>query len=90
VKFPEYFPAIRNFTVAEKLYVLTYKEDSENREMLVVDFNGKLIKKLMLPVAENDPFHLYPYTVKGEKLYQLVDNIDTEIWELHIHDLGSL
>lgn len=87
VKFPGYFPAIRNFTVAEKLYVLTYKEDGENREMLVVDFNGKLLRKLMLPVAENNPLYLYPYTVNDGKLYQLVDNIDTEEWELHIHDI---
>lgn len=84
VKFPEYFPAIRNFTAAEKLYVLTYKEAGENREMLVVDFNGKRLKTLMLPVAENDPLHLYPYTVNGGKLYQLLDNIDTEEWELHV------
>lgn len=84
VKFPDYFPAIRNFTAAENLYVLTYKEDGKYREMLVVDFNGKILKKLMLPVAENDPLHLYPYTVKNGKLYQLVDNIDTEEWELHV------
>ena len=84
LKFPEYFPVIRNFHVADdRIYVLTYKEDKGKSEWLIMDMQGKLVKKIFLPVSFMNVLDIYPYTVEGGKLYQLIENEDEE-WELHI------
>lgn len=29
----------------------------------------------------------YPYTIRNEKLYQVVENEDSEGWELHVSEI---
>jgi len=83
--FPDYFPAIRNYYVADgKVYVLTYKEENGKSEWLVFDIKGKFLKQFFLPYHYMNPVDEYPAAVKNEKLYQLIENEDTEAWELHI------
>ena len=83
--FPDYFPAIRNYHVTDgKVYVLTYKEEKGKSEWLVFDIKGKFLMKLLLPYKYKNPVDEYPAVIKNEKLYQLVENQDTEEWELHI------
>jgi hypothetical protein len=48
-----------------------------------MDMQGKLVKKIFLPVSFMNVLDIYPYTVAGRKLYQLIENEDEE-WELHI------
>jgi hypothetical protein len=84
LKFPEYFPVIRAFHVADdRIYILTYKEDKGKSEWLIMDMQGKLVKKIFLPVSFMNVLDIYPYTVEGGKLYQLIENEDEE-WKLHI------
>jgi hypothetical protein len=84
LKFPGYFPVIRYFHVADdRIYILTYKEDKGKSEWLIMDMQGKLVKKIFLPVSFMNVLDIYPYTVAGGKLYQLIENEDEE-WELHI------
>lgn len=85
--FPDYFPVVNDFRVTDgKIYVVTYKRDKENNksEFLVLDLNGKILKKCFLPFHKRSPVHPSPFTVMNNKLYQLVDNENTETWELHI------
>lgn len=101
--FPEYFPAIQQFLVVDnKIYVLTYKKLAGKAEFIVLDLKGEFTKKLYLPFdnsAERFHYSLYEnvvrrvlnagFTIKDGKLYCLLDNPDSETWELHIHDFAS-
>lgn len=85
VIFPDYFPIIRNYNVSDqKIYIVTFKEDGEKREFYIYDFNGKLIKRTMLPLIELTAIEISPYTIKNNVLYQIIENEDDEEWELYI------
>lgn len=86
-KFPAHFPP-RYFNVADgKVYVLTYKQNEGKSQFYIFDLKGKFLKKVMVPFAEIDFISPYPYTICNEKLYQLVDDEDTEEWQLRIADI---
>ncbi|MCP4153328.1 MAG: hypothetical protein GY757_36700, partial [bacterium] len=86
--FPEYFPAIRTcWVVDEKIYILTFKTKDGNSEIVVLDANGKFVKKVMVPFRELDFVGIYPSTIKDGKFYQLVETADGENWELHISQM---
>jgi len=88
IKFPDYFPIIRFYHIAnQKIYLLTYKEKGENREFYIFDLQGNLLKRTMLPLPEMNALELYPYTTNKDKLYQLIENEDDEEWELHITEI---
>ncbi len=85
IKFPEYFPVIRNFHISDnKLYVVTYGMRDESYDAYVFDLDGKFNRKVLLKLKEKDPIHIYPYTTYQNRLFQLVENIDDEGWGLHI------
>lgn len=85
VKFSEYFPVIRDFHFSDnKIYVVTYGMNEETYETFVFNLDGKFAGKVFLKLKEKDPIHLYPYTTYQNRLFQLVENIDEEGWELHI------
>jgi hypothetical protein len=86
---PKRFPAIRNFSVQDdKIYVLTFKKESNENEVLIFDIKGSLLKKTFLPVREMNPEHLCPFSFYEDKFYQLVFNEETVNWELHITDIN--
>lgn len=88
IAFPDYFPVIRNFVIAEKyIYVLTYLQKDQKSELEIYDLKGTRIKKLMVPILEMNVNELYPYTIKNNKIYQLVENSDEEEWELFVTDI---
>lgn len=83
--FPDYFPVARYFTIRdEKIYIMTYKEEENKKEFLVLDMNGRLLKKVLLPIVSWDIMGVMPFDFHGDKLYQLVENPETENWELHV------
>jgi hypothetical protein len=85
--FPGYYP-YRYFTVSDnKIYVLTFNNKGGKSEFYIFDLQGKLLKRTMVPFADNEFLRVYPYTIKNGKIYQIVDNENTEEWELHIHDI---
>jgi len=89
MKFPAYFPSIREYIVADnQVYVLPYKnKEGEKSTFLVFDLNGKFIKKAPVAFSEQNILEAYPYTIDSGKLYQLVENEDEETWNLHINNL---
>ena len=88
-QFPSTFPVIRGMDVVdEKLYVNGYPGSDGKTEFEVYDLKWKLLKgNIYLQIPEATARDLYPYTIKDGKLYQLVDDVDEEVWELHVHDL---
>ena len=86
---PKYFPAIRNFSVQDdKIYVMTFKNVSQENEVLIFDIKGSLLKKVFLPIRAMNPEHLCPFSFYKDKFYQLIFNEETEKWELHITDIN--
>ena len=87
-EFPAISPKIRNFHVIDNnIYILTYKQKNEKNEMLIYSLDGKLKKKTFVPLIYMDMLlpNLYNYyTIKNDKLYKLVEDMDDESWQLQI------
>jgi len=84
VRFADFFPAIRDMMVDNgHVCVITYRRQQEKNEFFIYDLEGKLLKKTFLPLQVYDGVSLFPYSIKNNYLYQLIDNEDTEEWELH-------
>jgi len=85
LRFPDYFPAIRDMVINnEKLYVRTYKKSWEKTEFFILDSKGKLLEKVFIPIYERNRRNYYSYSICDGKVYQLIENEDTEEWELHV------
>lgn len=84
-KFPDYFPAVLEMRVTDdSIYILTYGEKDGRSEFVVLDLKGKQVKRLFVPFERSDPVHVGPFTVYRGELFQLIDNEETESWDLRI------
>ena len=83
--FPEFFPSIRDMRIDDgKIYVVTYQKEKQLTKTLIFDLKGKLVKTVSLSLIEMDVKSIYPFTIKNGKLYQLVEDFESENWYLHI------
>ena len=81
-QFPDSYPPIRNFYLDagnKRIYIQGYYSDDKKIEYLIFDFNGKFVKKVMLFFKVGSRALFY-----NGKLYQLIENENTEDYELHI------
>lgn len=87
--FPEYFPSIAGIVVTgNNIYVLTFNEDeAENDECLIMDLKGNPLKRVFLPLKMSTPLLPYPYSIHEDSLYQIVENVEEEQWEMHITEI---
>jgi hypothetical protein len=92
LRFPQYFPPIRNFMIADdRIYVLTFKETDGKSEMLIFTLKGELIKTVLVPLVKVTtllPHLRNDYTINNRKLYRLVKNKEKQ-YELHITELDE-
>lgn len=89
-KFSSYFPLRQYFQVVDqKIYIQTYKRSKQDQrtEFLILDLKGVLLKRVMLPIKYTSHFTPYFYGIKNEKVYQLVENEETEEYQLYIIDI---
>jgi hypothetical protein len=85
--FPDYYPEIGDFQVTDnRIYVSTWRVENGSNEWFIYDLQGKLLKRLFVPMVFMMPLEPYPYTVKNGKLYQLIETED-EQWELHANEI---
>lgn len=87
--YPEKFPPIRMFHVTDnKIYVMTNLEKDGKNQFIVFDLSGKELKRVRVPISSYSetmlPLH---FDIRGGKFFNLVDNQDTEEWELHIMEI---
>lgn len=88
IKFPDYFPIIQRFNVSGSIiYVLTFNREGNKSEFFLFNMKGEFLKKLMVPFAVKDPVGFYPYYINNGKLYQLIENEETDLWELHVKEI---
>ena len=84
-EFPDYLPAIFDIVIDKDiLYVITYKRKKEMNEVLLYTTAGKFIKTLDIPLYKDHPIDPLPYTIHDGKIFQLIDNAETEEWELRV------
>lgn len=82
--FAEEFPAIGIYFVDnQKVYIRTYLKEDEKYEFFIYDFEGKFLKRLFLPMAYQNGGQPCPTEIRDNMLYQVIENIDEEKWELH-------
>ena len=84
VRWPEFFPAIRDLMVDNgHVYVITWRKKEQEHEFFIFDLEGKLVKKTFIPLQDYDEgVALFPYSLKNNYVYQLIDNEEEEVWEL--------
>jgi hypothetical protein len=92
VKFPDHFPPIKYFDVADEfIYLFTYIKREGKLQLLIFNLEGKQVKETFLSMPEIDTQAIYPLIkVANKTIYQIIENDDEE-WELHmtainIHD----
>lgn len=84
--YPKYFPAILDIRVTDThIYVFTYKNHHNKNECYVFGHNGNLISKTLVPLKKIDINSHYPFAIKDDKVFQIVETDDLEGWELHIN-----
>ena len=90
VKFSDSFPLIWDHRAADdKVYVLSHEEEKGKCKFYIFDMKGKFLKAEMMPLVRINAEKPYPYTIHKGKLYQLLENFDTEKWELHINSFST-
>jgi len=82
--FPSYLPAIRYiYADNHMIYIQTYRMEDEKTEFYVLDLNGKIVKKVFLPIINENIVETYPLSIMGGNAYQLIEN-EAEKWDLYI------
>jgi hypothetical protein len=89
---PEAFPRIHHLRFSGgRLYVTTHREKKGLHEMLVLDPRGKVLDRLFLPIPSfhhfRGPFRSDLFVVSGGALFELVQNLKTQSWDLLRTDL---
>ena len=84
MEFPEFFPAYFNFGVDNgKIYVFIDPKDNKI-ECQVLDLKGNLLKRNFLPNSFGKQyFDARFFCIKEGQFFYLIDNENTEKWELH-------
>lgn len=49
--------------------------------------NNLVRRYLYVPFSEINVLNYYPYTIYGKKLYQLVEDENSDRWVLQVHDM---
>lgn len=84
---PDTFPMIHYSGLHDgKIYTIPYKREKGKSPVAVFQPDGKLIRKTTVSLVKEDRFSFYPFTIKNNKVYQLVENEDDE-WDLNIYSL---
>lgn len=86
-RFPDTFPPIHHVRYSEgRLYVTTHREMEGLHEMLVLDTRGRVLDKQFLPIPSfhhfRGPFRSDLFAVTGGTLFELVQNPETQAWEV--------
>jgi hypothetical protein len=58
--------------------------EGEDGDVHVFNRDGEFVEKVLVPLAEENIFEFYHYTIHDGKVFQLIDNFETEEWELHV------
>ncbi len=89
IKFKSHFSVIQDMhTKNDRIYVITYKKKQNKTECIVLDLKGNELKRVFIdyPTFYGYDFKL-TFFFHNQSFYNLVDNDDEEVWELHKQDI---
>jgi len=86
---------LHQFCVSDgKIYATTYTTRDGKREMIILDLEGRILRRVYLPLTsirpERGAVRYDRFTVSGGKLYELVQNAGKDTWELLVTDLDAV
>jgi hypothetical protein len=88
ISLPEHMPIFKDYRLADdKIYILSNFKKDGKFETFIYDFSGKLLKKTFIPLVESDMLTLYPFSIKDNKIFQLVMDEEEEEFKLHITEI---
>ncbi len=100
IVFPDYFPALRREGLrvddargpgkAARLYAVTWRKQGKDTLVYVFDKEGEPLGKRLFPLVEESAVRMFPFCIHGNNLYQLVENPDTETYELHVAEIKEI
>ena len=83
--FPEFFPEIMLTKISDNIvYIMTWERKDGKFKVVTFDLKGNLIKEKYLNLKMKGGVEPYPNVIKNNKVYQLIENDETEDWELHV------
>jgi len=86
---PVYFPDIRTCRVADgKIYVVTYLKQKGRSECLIFNLEGRQLKRVFIPLRDTSAIRMPPFTIHNDRLFQLIEDVDNEQWNLVIDKIG--
>jgi len=86
--FPDYYPEILTLQVSDDIiYAITWKRENSKFETFIFDVKGKFLKTKFIKFALQDAIRPTPFSIYKGQLYQVVENEDEEVWELHINNI---
>ena len=91
--FPDFLPPIQNMEIADgRIYARTFQKKNNNDEYLVMDLEGKMLRKTYIPRVhplslKDQLIGVKRAVIKNEKLYYLKENEEQEVWELHVNEI---
>jgi hypothetical protein len=88
-KFKSHFPVIQDMYVKnDRIYVITYKMKNDKTECIVLDLQGNELKRVFIsfPMIYGFDFKL-PFYFHNHSYYNLVENEEEEVWEIHKQDI---
>ncbi len=88
IVYPEYFPEIRQFNIADdRIYILPYEWNETGLKFYIYSTEGRFLSEQFIPLKLKYSMQPYPFVIKDNRVFQLVENEDTEEWELHMNKL---
>lgn len=86
--FPEYLPAILMLQASgQHIYALSPTEDIDRSICRIMDLEGRLLDQKTVKFIMNEQMQSFPFYIHHRELMQLVENEETEDWELMISPL---
>jgi transcriptional antiterminator Rof (Rho-off) len=91
--FPDFIPPIQNIEIADgRIYARTFQKKDNKEEYIVMDLEGKMLKKTYIPRVhplslKDQLIGVKMAVIKNEKLYYLKENEEQEVWELHVDEI---
>jgi hypothetical protein len=86
---------LHQFSVSDgRIYATTYKKVDGKTEMIVLDLEGRIVRRLYLPLASirpgRGPLRFDLFTVARGKLYELMQKDGKGPWQLVITELAAV
>lgn len=88
VTFGDHLPLFNHYRLTEdKIYIISSYREKGKYETFIYDYQGNLLRKIFIPLVNQDIFDVSPFGIKNNKIYQLIWNEEEEEIRLRITEL---